>query len=45
MRILQVSEDLYYDMVDLLQYIVSSDDPIIDNEVAGEFLRKLEEVE
>jgi len=45
MRILKVSDELFYDMIDLLQCIVDSDDPIVDNNTAGEFLRELEEVD
>jgi len=45
MRILKVNDELFYDMINLLQCIVDSDDPIVDSNIAGEFLRELEEVE
>jgi len=42
---LNISDDLYYDLRQLFEYLVFSDDLIVDNEVAEIFLRELEECE
>lgn len=40
-----MNDNLYYDIKELMEYLVFSDDPIIDNKIAEKFLRELEEVE
>ena len=42
---MQMNDNLYYDIKELMQYLVFSDDPIVDNNIAEKFLRELEEVE
>ena len=42
---MQVNDDLYYDLREMFEYLVFSDDPIVDNNIAEIFLRELEECE